>query len=223
MLLQYRPEQALFRAGDDLYRGKIDEDGAEQRLGNPHAADNEILPAGLDRFMGAVQTDQEHRRQGRPFDRYPENPEIVGRQGHQHGKEKALIHRVVESHSAIIDPADGHFMLHVRSGKDGGGHADKGIQQNEIDIEAVDVEKLAGGKNRPLVEDLDGQKQGGDKGYRTDDQIDGFRRMRRWPIKARMTDAGKRKEQGGGKGIHFSTSVRWLRRSVSRLPISARI
>jgi hypothetical protein len=54
---------------------------------------------------------------------------------------------------------------------------------------------------------LNGQQQRGDKGCGADNEIDGFRRTS-VADKGQDNYARKRKDQGCGKGIHFSTSVR---------------
>ena len=69
---------------EHLLGREVQQDRAEQRLRDADAAENEVLPAGLEARGRAVQRHQQHGRQRRRLHRDPQQPHVVGRQRHQH-------------------------------------------------------------------------------------------------------------------------------------------
>ncbi len=61
---------------------------------------------------------------------------------------------MIESHPPVPHLPVAPFKLHVSSAEDGGGHGDKGGQDDEIDIEGIDKEVLVPDKECPLAIDL---------------------------------------------------------------------
>jgi hypothetical protein len=66
--------------------GIVGENRAKQRHRKADAADDRIFPRCLKRGVTSIKHDQEHRRQGGPLDRYPENSQVVGERYEHHGE-----------------------------------------------------------------------------------------------------------------------------------------
>ncbi len=103
-------------AQDALGR-EIQQDGAEQRLRDAHAAQDEILPG---RFQGggrAVERDQQHRGQRGRFHRHPHDAQVVSREHQQHGEAEHLVHAVVQAQARQSKPARGRARCACRGAK----------------------------------------------------------------------------------------------------------
>ena len=158
-LVQHRPGEGVVRIRDHTFGGEVQQHGAEQRLGNADAAENEIFPRRLDGLGGAVQGHQQHGGEGGAFHGHPQDADVVGGECRHHGEHEALKHGVVQTHPCPAEMTYVDLMLHVGAREDGGGEADEGGQRHQIDIEGVDVEKLAGGQQRAVVQHRPGQPQ----------------------------------------------------------------
>ena len=84
---------------EHLLGGEVQEDRAEERLGDADAAQDEVLPAGLQARRRPVQRHQQHGREGCRLHRDPQKPHVVGRERDQHRRHEELIHAVVEAQS----------------------------------------------------------------------------------------------------------------------------
>ena len=85
---QRNPIQRRGRIHARLDRGKIQHDGPEQREGDSHGADDQILPAGLHRAFGVVEADEQRGGQRRSFHHDPQQAEIRGEADADHREEK---------------------------------------------------------------------------------------------------------------------------------------
>jgi hypothetical protein len=119
----------------------------------------------------AVERDQQHGGQRRRLHRHPEDAEVVGGQRRQHGEHEELVHALVEAQARHAEPAVFAFVLHVGTGKDAGGQADKGGQADEEHVQRVDEELLAEGEAWPVGDDLAGQADSGEEGAEAGDDV----------------------------------------------------
>ena len=66
--------------------------GAQERQGDPGAADQQVLPGGLKGARGAVEMQERHGREGHGLGRDPEQPEVpglvAGAQKAEHGQQR---------------------------------------------------------------------------------------------------------------------------------------
>src|SRR3990172_2071915 len=156
-LTQVRPEERFAGLAEEFFRRKVEEHGAEERLGYSHAAENEILPCRLDRRRRTVERDEKDRGQRGQFHRYPEHTDVIGKQAQEHGKDEELKHGMVEAHASVADMAVLPLPPHVFSAEDGRRHGNKGGKDREVDIEGIDEEELIAGNHGPPHIDLEGQ------------------------------------------------------------------
>src|SRR5581483_3900438 len=108
------------------------------------AAEDEILPGGLERLVRAVDADHEHGGERGQLDGDPHQADVVGEQPQVHGEHQGLIHRVVEAQMRRGEPADLQLVADVAGAEGAGGEADEGAEHHEHDVEVVD-EQVAGG------------------------------------------------------------------------------
>ena len=100
--VEVRPEQRGHAfAAKRLLCGKVQQDRAEQRLGDADAAEDEILPRRFEAGARAVERNQQHRRQRGGFHRDPEQAHVVGQQRQQHRRHEELVHAVVEAQARV--------------------------------------------------------------------------------------------------------------------------
>ena len=169
---QVGPQQRVAGLAQHALGGEVEQDGAEQRLGDADAAEDEILPGRLEAGRRAVERDQQHGGQRRRLHRHPEDAEVVGGQRHQHGEHEELVHALVEAQARRGEPAVVGLVPHVGAGEDAGGQADEGGQGDEEDVERVDEELLAEGEARAVGDDLDRQADGGEEGAEAGDDVE---------------------------------------------------
>ena len=96
------PHHAVEPLADHRPRRHVDEDGAEQRERDADAAEDEILPRRLERLVGAVDADHQHRGQRRELDRDPHQADVVRDQREVHGEQQDLVHRVIEAQNGGV-------------------------------------------------------------------------------------------------------------------------
>ncbi len=94
---QNGPDHRVDALADHGTRGEIDQDGAEQRERYADAAEDEVFPGGLDRFVRAIDADHHHCGECGQFDRDPHQADIVGEQRQVHAEQHELVHRMVEA------------------------------------------------------------------------------------------------------------------------------
>jgi hypothetical protein len=130
---QNGPHHGIEPLPDHRPRRHVDEDGAEQRKGDAHAAEDEIFPRRLERFVRAIDADHEHGRERREFDRHPHHADIVGDEREIHREHQHLVHRVVEAQHARSQAPDLEFMADIARAEHAGGEADESRQHDEDD------------------------------------------------------------------------------------------
>ncbi|OIQ72179.1 hypothetical protein GALL_462000 [mine drainage metagenome] len=112
--VEVRPEQGAHPLGTEhALRGEIQQHRAEQRQGDAHAAEDEVLPRGFKALRRAIERHQQHGGQRGRLHRHPENAHIVGGQRQQHGEHEQLIHAVVEPQPCRREPSVLLFDAHV--------------------------------------------------------------------------------------------------------------
>ena len=142
--VEMRPQQSADALGaEDFFRGEVQQDRAEQRLRNAHAAENEVFPARLQTGGRAIQGHEQHGRQRRGFHCHPHQPEVVGRQRDQHGRHEELVHAVVQAQLRRADAAVLGLDTHVRTREKRRGQADERGERHEKHVERIDEELLA--------------------------------------------------------------------------------
>ena len=98
---------------EDFLRREIQQNRAEERLGDAHTTEDEVLPPGLEARWRAVQRDQQHGGQRRRLHGDPQKPHVVGREGNQHRRHEELIHAVIKAQSPRTDASVIHLYAHV--------------------------------------------------------------------------------------------------------------
>ena len=112
---QIRPRHRRQTFAEHRQRGDIDERRAEQRERDADAAENEVLPRRLQRFVGAIQSDHHDRRQRREFDRDPHQSDVVRDEREVHAEHHRLEHRVVETDVVLRQPAGVDLVIRCNS------------------------------------------------------------------------------------------------------------
>ncbi len=161
---QVGPEQRVPPRPQHPFGGEVEQHRAEERLGDPDAAEDEILPGRLDCRRGPVERHQEDGRQRRQLHRDPEHPEIVGHQRDQHREDEELEHRVIKTHPPRADPAMFPLDPHVAAAEDGGRGGNQGGQDDQGDIQVIDKEVGRAGNAPPFAVELQRQQQRHDEG-----------------------------------------------------------
>ena len=138
------PQQCAhaFRA-EHLLGREVQQDRAEQRLRDPDAAEDEILPAGFEACGRAIQRHEQHGGQRRGFHRDPEQAQVVARERDQHHGHEQLVHAVVQPQAPRIEPPVLDFHAHVGAGENRRGEADECGECDQEHVERVDEELVA--------------------------------------------------------------------------------
>jgi hypothetical protein len=134
---QHRPNHGGDALPDHGPRRHVNEDRAEQRQRDADAAEDEILPRRLERFVRAVDADHEHGGQRRDLDRDPHQADIVGHQRKVHGEHQHLIHGVVESHVSRFQPADLDLVRDIARAERAGREAHESGEDDEDLVQVV--------------------------------------------------------------------------------------
>src|SRR5450756_711760 len=74
----------------DVERGQVDEHGAQEGESDADRTDHEVLPGCFERSLGPAVPDEEGRDDSRGFDGDPQDTEIGGKDGEQHGGDERL-------------------------------------------------------------------------------------------------------------------------------------
>ena len=201
VFVKMRPEHRARRVAEDLLGREVDEDGAEQRLGDADAAEDEILPGGFETFRRAVEGDEEHRGQRGRFHRHPQDADVVRRQGGEHGAHEHLEHAVVEPQAARREPAVVVLDAHVGAREDRGGEADEGGEGDQEDVERIDEEVFAEHVHRPVTHDAGGQRGGGEKGRQAAGDVD-IGRLGPMPDEGEQRRGGERDGEDENEFVH---------------------
>ena len=90
----------------------IDEDGAEQSERDADRGEDEIFPGRLDRRMGAIDADHDHRGERGKLDGDPHDADIVAEQSEIEGERQRLIERVIEPEEGRA--SRGRYRPHAR-------------------------------------------------------------------------------------------------------------
>ena len=136
------PDHGIRPLADHRPRRHVDQNGAEQRERDADAAENEIFPGRLQRLMGAVDTDHQHRGERRDFDGDPHQADIVGKQREVHREHQRLVHRVIETHEGRRQPADVDLVADIAGTEHACREADEGREHDEDLVEVVDEQIL---------------------------------------------------------------------------------
>src|SRR6185369_10057102 len=169
------PEESISAGAQHPFRSKVEQHRTEKRLGDPDAAEDEILPGRLDGGRRPVERDQQDRGQGGQFHRDPEDTEVVGHQGDQHGEDEQLEHGVIKTHPQRADLAMLPLDPHVTAAEDRGGGGDQGGKNDQGDVQLIDEEIGRTGNAPPLGIDLQRQHQRGREGEQRAADIDLWR------------------------------------------------
>ncbi len=174
-LIQVRPQQRRAALAQHALGGEIQQDGAEQRQRDAHAAQDEIFPRRFQTGRRAIQADQQHGGQRRRFHRHPDDAHVVGGERHQHGEGEQLVHAVIQMQHGRAQLAVMLFDAHVGTREQRGGESDECGQRDQKHIELVDEELFVEGDLRAGVDHADGQHHRCDKGAEAHQRIE-FRR-----------------------------------------------
>src|SRR5271166_4417798 len=158
---QAGPHHRIRAFADHGPRCHVDENGAEQRERNPDAPQNEIFPRRLQRLMGAVDADHQHRRQGGELDRHPHQADVVRDERKVHREQEELIHRVIEPQMRRRQPAGLDLMRDIGRAEHARGEADERVEHDEDDVEVVDENV---GVRRRRDDQQGGRREEGDEG-----------------------------------------------------------
>src|SRR6185312_14812802 len=124
----------------------VDQDGAKQRQPDADTAKDEILPRRLERLVGAVDADHQHRGQRRHLDCNPHQADIVSHQREVHREHQRLVHRMIEAHEARRQTANLDLVADIARAEHGGGEADQRGQRDEDLVEVVYQKILSGAR-----------------------------------------------------------------------------
>ena len=165
------PEKGVAFRAQHALRREIEKDGAEERLGDAHAAQDEVLPRRLQARRRAVDRHQQHRREGGRLHRHPEDAHVVGGERQQHREHERLVHAVVQA-----QPRPGHLALlaldaHVGAREERGGEAHEGGEGHEEDVQGIDEELLVPGRDRAAGDDHRREPGGGEEGREAEGRV----------------------------------------------------
>jgi hypothetical protein len=104
--------------------GEVYEHGAEERHGDPHRADHEILPRRFERAARLAVPDEESSDDRRGFDRHPHDSEVPRQHGQEHGGYEPLDKHAVERGVAPAAAACGDLDVEVTHTLPRSEHAD---------------------------------------------------------------------------------------------------
>ena len=166
------PQQRAALGADDLLGRHVQQHGAEQRLRDAHAAQDEVLPGRLQAGRRAVDADQQHGGQRGRFHRHPHDAQVVGGQRQQHREAEQLVHAVVQAQARRRHLAVVALDAHVGAREDRRRQADEGRQRDQEDVERIDVELAVPDQHRAAGDDLHGQHAGGDEGAEAEGDVD---------------------------------------------------
>ena len=195
-VVELGPQQRAAAGAQQLLGREVEQDRAEQRLGDADAAENEVLPRRLEARRRAVERHQQHGRERRRLHRDPEDPHVVRQQRHQHRAIEELVHAVVEPEPArgeapvlLLDP-------HVGARKDRRGEPDERSERDQEDVEGVDEELPVEDEQRPVEDHARSQRDGGDEREEADGDVDG-RRLSALADEREQRGAGERQAEDG--------------------------
>src|SRR5882724_4899598 len=140
VLDQRGPDHGVETFAHARARRHVDQDGAEQRERDADAAQDEVFPGGLERLVGTVDADHEHRGERRELDRHPHYADIVGDEREVHREHQHLVHRVIEAQERGREPSDLELVVDVACAEHAGGEADERGQHDEHVVEIVNVQ-----------------------------------------------------------------------------------
>ena len=160
---EVRPEQRVDAAAEQLLRGHVEQDRAEQRLRDPDAAQDEVLPRRLEARRRPVEADEQHRRERRRLERDPQDAHVVREQHQQHREHEQLVHAVIEAQPRGVEPAVVLLDPHVRPREHRRRHRDEGGQRDQEHVQRVDEELLLEREDRPGADDARGERAGRDE------------------------------------------------------------
>ncbi len=157
-LIQMRPQERGAARPQHFLRGEVKQYRAEQRLRQPHAAQNEVLPRRLEALRRTVETHQQHRSERGRLHRHPQYADVVGQQSELHGESKHLVHAVIEPQPVRGKLAGVQLDAHVRAAEQRRRERDKRRQHHEEHVERVDEEILIPHQDRPVGDDARGER-----------------------------------------------------------------
>src|SRR6185437_12165273 len=140
------PHHGFEAFADHRLRRHVDQDGAKQRQPDADTAEDEILPRRLERLVGAVDADHQHRGQRRHLDCNPHQADIVSHQREVHREHQRLVHRMIEAHEARRQTANLDLVADIARAEHGGGEADQRGQRDEDLVEVVYQKILSGAR-----------------------------------------------------------------------------
>ena len=98
-----RPPKGVDLVAELLDAGEIHQDSPEERDGDAHRADQQILVGRLERGARALEVDEEDRRERGALDRDPHEPDVVGRDGEQHREHEQVEERIEAARRRVRD------------------------------------------------------------------------------------------------------------------------
>ncbi len=133
--------------------GIIHQHDSEQGQGDADGTEDQVFPAGLQRFAPPPEGDEKRRRQGRGFDRDPLHPQTVRDGRHDHGQDEHMKQKEEKIEALGRDDASGHLLVHVGAHVQRTGQADGPDNKQNHRREGVDVHDLAERRDRALRQD----------------------------------------------------------------------
>ena len=137
VLHQDGPHHGLNALADHWPCRHVDQDGTKQRQRDADAAENEVFPGRLQRFMRTIDADHQHGGQRRHLDRDPHQADVVGDECEVHGEHQCLVHGVIKAHRGRRQAADFDLVPDIARAKHARGEADKSGQHDEHFVEII--------------------------------------------------------------------------------------
>jgi hypothetical protein len=141
---QHGPDHGVETFSHYWPRRHVDEDGAEQSERDADAAEDEVFPRRFQRFVRAINPDQEHGGQRCQLDRHPHDADVVGEQRQVHGQHQYLVHGVIKTQIGRGQPADLQLVADITGAENAGGEADESAQHDKDVVQIVDMQIRAG-------------------------------------------------------------------------------
>src|SRR5581483_1407094 len=94
---QARPIKSRVGFNSRSHRCRVDRERAEEREGKANGADDQVLPSRLHRALGLIETHEQRRGERRTFHEDPQEPEISGFVGRNHGEKEQEEQRIEPS------------------------------------------------------------------------------------------------------------------------------
>ena len=152
-LLQLRDIQGRTDIAQHAQGGIIHQHDAEQREGNPDGTEDQVFPAGLQRFSSSPEGDEKRRRQRRRLDRHPLHPQTVRDGRHHHREQEHMKEKKKQIEPFGRDHASGDLFVHIGTHVERTGQSDRPDNEQNERRQRIDIDELSQCRDRTFCSD----------------------------------------------------------------------